>query len=80
MQSMTANMNGWTTEELLDEVIRRSASDGPALQRLETIVIRARLAEGNRRLVGVTEAEPIAVPVFAGITGTTEMGLANGQG
>ena len=81
MQTFTENMSRWTTEELLDEVIRRSASDGPALQLLETVVIRARLAEGDRRLCGGTsQPEAIAGLEFAGVGGTTEMGLADGEG
>jgi hypothetical protein len=50
MQSRTYNLSKWTTEELHDEVMRRTATDGPGLQLLETIIIRARLAEGDQRL------------------------------
>ena len=42
MQTLTQNMTRLTTQELLDEVMRRTASDAPALHLLETIVIRAR--------------------------------------
>jgi hypothetical protein len=79
MQNLTESMSRWTTEELLDEVIRRSASDGPALQLLEMIVLRARLAEGDRRLGGRTQPKLASAAEFAGVGGTIEMGLAAGE-
>jgi len=51
MESLTYSMNRWSTEELLDEAVRRTATDGPGLQLLETVLIRARLAESDRRFV-----------------------------
>jgi hypothetical protein len=47
--ALAYNLGRWTTDELLEEILRRTAADGPALQLLETIVIRARLAEGDHR-------------------------------
>jgi len=43
------DMGGWTTDELLSEVFRRSAGDRPALQLLQLTTIRALLAEGDRK-------------------------------
>lgn len=78
MQILTGNLNRWTTEDLLDEVVRRSAADGPALALLETTVIRARLAESDRRFAGAeTPAAPKPVKEQAGVRGTLEMGLAD---
>jgi hypothetical protein len=78
MQTLTQNMTRWTTQELLDEVMRRTASDAPALHLLETIVIRARLAESDRRFTDLgTQAEFVPDPEQAGVRGTMEMGLAN---
>ena len=39
----------WTTDELLAEVLKRSAGDRPALQLLQLTTIRALLAEGDRK-------------------------------
>jgi len=78
MQTLTQNMTRLTTQELLDEVMRRTASDAPALHLLETIVIRARLAESDRRFADLgTQAEFGPDPEQAGVRGTMEMGLAN---
>jgi hypothetical protein len=57
MQTPTYSLSRWTTEELHDEVMRRTATDGPGLRLLETIVIRARLAEGDHRLAEGTQPE-----------------------
>jgi hypothetical protein len=43
------DIGGWTTDELLAEVLRRSAGDRPALQSLQLTTIRALLAEGDRK-------------------------------
>ena len=40
MEMFTLNMSRWTTEELLGEVMRRTASDAPALYALQTVVRR----------------------------------------
>ncbi len=78
MQTLTQNMTRLTTQELLDEVMRRTAADAPALHLLETIVIRARLAESDRRFTDLgTQAEFAPDPEQAGVRGTMEMGLAN---
>jgi hypothetical protein len=80
MQTLTQNMTSWTTQELLDEVMRRTASDGPALHLLETVIIRARLAESDRRFADFgTQAELQSAPARAAVRGTMEMGLANGE-
>jgi len=44
------DIGGWTTDELLAEVFRRSAGDRPALQLLQLTTIRALLAEGDRKV------------------------------
>jgi hypothetical protein len=79
MELFTPNLSRWTTEELVGEVIRRSAADGGALHALQTVVIRARLAEGDRRFGGGTQPELSASSVFAAVGGTTEMGLGDGE-
>jgi hypothetical protein len=50
METLPNSLSRWTTEDLLGEVVRRSATDRPGLQLLETIVIRARLAESDHRV------------------------------
>ncbi len=46
----TANDLGrWTSDELVTEVLKRGAGDRPALQHLQSAVIRALLAEGDRQ-------------------------------
>jgi len=78
MQTLTQNMTRLTTQELLDEVMRRTASDAPALHLLETIVIRARLAESDRRFTDLgTQAKLGPDPEQTAVRGTMEMGLAN---
>jgi hypothetical protein len=49
MRNLASDLNGWTTDELLVEVLRRSAADRPALQLLQIKMIRALLAEGDLR-------------------------------
>jgi hypothetical protein len=85
MEPLMQNLNRWSTEKLVEEVIRRSASDGPALQLLEKTVINARLAEGDRRFGGGTQPELAAAGninaelELVGVGGTTEMRLAAGE-
>jgi hypothetical protein len=57
MQTLTYNLSRWTTEELVDEVVRRTATDGPGLETLEKVVLRARLAESDRRFGDATQPE-----------------------
>ncbi len=75
MEMFTPNMSRWTTDELLREVIRRTASDAPALYALQTVVLRARLAEGDRRLDFGTQCEFVPAREQAGVAGTMELGL-----
>lgn len=49
MGNLANDLDGWGTDELLVEVLRRSAADRPALQLLQVTMIRALLAEGDRR-------------------------------
>ncbi len=57
MEMFTPNLSRCTTEQLLGEVMRRTASDAPALHALQAVVIRARLAEGDRRSDSGTQPE-----------------------
>jgi hypothetical protein len=80
MQTLTYNLSRWTTEDLLDEVMRRTASDGPALKLLETIVLRARLAQSDRQFGSFgTQVELEPAMERAGVRGTLEMGLTHGH-
>ena len=64
MQTLTYNMSRWTTEELVDEVVRRTAADGPGLEILEKVVLCARLAESDRRFDDGTQ--PALAPAESG--------------
>ena len=77
MDPWTHNLSKWTTEQLLGEVMRRTASDGAALQALQTAVLRARLAEGDRQSETGTQSELVSAPELAGVAGTMELGLEN---
>jgi hypothetical protein len=79
MEMYTPNLSRWTTEELVGEVMRRSAADAGALKALQTVVIRARLAEGDQRFAGGTQPELAATLGFAGVGGTIEMGLEDAE-
>jgi hypothetical protein len=76
MDMLTHNFSRWTTQELLGEVMRRTAADGPALEALQTVVIRARLAEGDRRAQFGTQVELAPASERAEVAGTMELGLA----
>jgi hypothetical protein len=75
LEMFTPNMSRWTTDELLVEVMRRTASDAPALYALQTVVLRARLAEGDRRSDFGTQSELVPARERAGVAGTMELGL-----
>jgi len=75
MEPLTHNLHRWTTEELLGEVMRRTALDAPALHALQTVVIRARLAEGDRRSDFGTQSALVPEPERAAVAGTMELGL-----
>jgi len=77
MQTLTYNLNRWTTEELVDEAVRRTATDGPGLEVLEKVVLRARLAESDRRFDDGTQPALAPGRERAGVMGTMEMGLAD---
>ena len=80
MQTLTYNMSRWTTQDLLDEVMRRTATDAPALQLLETIVLRARLAESDRQFEDGGQPEFAPDRERVGVGGPMEMGLADRPG
>jgi hypothetical protein len=77
METLTYTLSRWTTKELVGEVVRRTATDGPALRLVEGMIIRARLAESDR-MFGQFElpAELGATTEQPGVRGTMEMGLA----
>jgi hypothetical protein len=79
MQTVTYDLSRWTTQDLLDEVMRRTATDGPALQLLDTIVLRARLAESDRRFGDGVQSELSSTLDRNGVAGTMEMALADGE-
>jgi hypothetical protein len=49
-EDLMDDLGGWTTDELLAEVFKRSTGDRPALQLLQATTIRALLAEGDRKV------------------------------
>ncbi|HEV8575100.1 MAG TPA: hypothetical protein VGR43_10390 [Dehalococcoidia bacterium] len=72
-------LNRWSTEELVGEVVKRTAADGPALRLVEGLIIRARLAESDRRFVDFgTQRGAGSDLERGGVRGTMEMGLADG--
>src|SRR5881397_4021710 len=81
METLTYSLNGWSTEQLVGEVVRRSAADGQALRSVEGAIIRARLAESDSRFAGSSApAGTGPATETAGVRGTPEMGLANDGG
>ncbi len=75
MQTLTYNMERWTTEELIGEVVLRTATDASALRMVEGVIIQARLDAGDR--LRAEEASPLVPGAIAPpVRGTTEMGLA----
>jgi len=76
METLTYSMKRWTTDDLIGEVLRRTASDGPALRSVEGVIIRARLAVGDR-LRAASESPPTPAAATAGVAATMEMGLAS---
>ena len=75
MEMFTPNLSRWTTEELIGEVMRRTASDASALEVLQATVLRARLSEGDRRSDLGMQSELVPARGRAGVAGTLEMGL-----
>jgi hypothetical protein len=75
MGDLAHSFNGWTTDQLLEEAMRRAAADGPALRRLGRTVLRARLAEADDRSRGIAPAAGRALT--AGIVRTVELSLAD---
>jgi hypothetical protein len=49
MQTVAKDLGKWTTEELLVEVLARSTGNRPALDRLQTWMMRALLDECDRQ-------------------------------
>ena len=81
METLTYSMKRWTTDDLIGEVLRRTASDGPALRSVEGVIIRARLAVGDRLLAASESLSGLRPSeASAEIRGTTEMGLADEGG
>ncbi len=77
METLPYTMSRWTTDDLIGEVVRRTATDGLALRSVEGAIIRARLATSDRRLVesqAPLELESKSDPGV--VRGTIEMRLA----
>jgi len=51
MEIETKDLRGWTSDELLDEVLMRCAEDRPALRLAAEKVLGARLAATDRSFV-----------------------------
>lgn len=79
MQTLSYNLSRWTTQDLLEEIVRRTATDGPGLEVLETMVIRARLAASDRRFGDATQPELERALELTNVVGTMEMGIADGE-
>ncbi len=47
--TLTTPLDRWATDELVAEVLRRSAEDRPALDRLQATIMRARLDDCDRK-------------------------------
>jgi len=78
METLTYNMRKWSTDELIGEIVRRSATDGPALAAVEGVIIRARLAESEGRFAqSAFPADLMSTIERAGVQGTIEMGVAD---
>ena len=77
MNSLLHNLSGWTTEQLLDEVVKRNATDAFGLQSLGRTIIRARLANADRRADSGMQGALGYATSPAAVSGTTEMSLAN---
>jgi hypothetical protein len=77
IKTLTRDLSGWSTEELLEEVLKRSAADGPALRLLEAAIIRARLAESDRQFLDFGRQQALGqAGEWTGVGGTMEMSLA----
>ena len=50
METATKDLSRWTTDELLEEVFKRHATDGATHQLLASKILRARLAEIDDKL------------------------------
>jgi hypothetical protein len=50
-ETLAKDLGGWTTDELLAEVLERSAGDRPAFQLLQATIIRALLTDSDRKFV-----------------------------
>ena len=70
-------MSRWTTQQRLEEVVRRTATDGAGLDLLEKKLLRTRLAESDRKFGDGTQADFAPSLERAGGRGTMEMGLAD---
>ena len=80
MQTLTHTLRSWRTEDLVNEVVRRTATDGPALAAVEGVIIRARLAESEGRFAQTAFPEALMSTIEgAGVRGTVEMVLADGE-
>lgn len=76
MNTLTYSMKRWTTDDIISELVRRIATDGPALRFVDKLILRARLADGDRL---AAESASLSGPpaASAGVGGTTEMTFAD---
>ena len=56
MENATKDLRGWTSDELLDEVLSRCVEDRPALRLAAEKVLEARLAEIDRKVVTASDS------------------------
>jgi hypothetical protein len=63
MTTQTPDLNTWTTEELLSEVLGRSAGDRPALDRIQVLTMRALLSDCDQKAdAGTPPARHASLP------------------
>lgn len=49
MKALMDNLDAWTTDELLEEVLRRSAGDRPTLDLIQATIMRALLNDCDQK-------------------------------
>lgn len=61
MTATTKDLNTWTTDELLTEVLHRSAGDRPALDRIHVATMRAQLNDSDQKADAGTQPDTTRV-------------------
>jgi hypothetical protein len=62
MKPATNHLDTWTTDELLKEVLHRSAGDRPALDRIQRTTMRAVLSDCDQKADANTSPATIGQP------------------